>query len=140
MQYAISKLYYYNSLIMSSQNEHALLRHGLVILIVLCTNRHNIILCFLTLNPALPRKAHFVLLRIFSAHGYSDDISTYGLVSGLWTSMSALGYFIGPSIGGIAVDLSGFQWASLIIIGGQIILVITSAAELQLNPLVQELN
>lgn len=69
---------------------------------------------------------HFALLRIFSAHGYSDDISTYGLVSGLWTSMSALGYFIGPSVGGIAVDLSGFQWASLIIIGGQIILVITN--------------
>lgn len=38
--------------------------------------------------------------------------------------MCALGYFIGPTAGGMLVDMFGFRWASLFVIGGQLILVI----------------
>ncbi|XP_076030715.1 MFS-type transporter SLC18B1-like [Oratosquilla oratoria] len=50
------------------------------------------------------------------ANGFPDDISTYGLVSGLWTSTFALGAFIGPSVAGILLDLIGFDWASVFVV------------------------
>lgn len=33
--------------------------------------------------------------------GFPDTIDTYGLISGLWTSVFALGAFIGPTIAGM---------------------------------------
>ena len=56
------------------------------------------------------------------ALGFPDDISTYGLVSGFWNSLFALGLFIGPSAAGILYDLIGFSWASLTVIGFNLIL------------------
>ncbi|MBO1764922.1 MFS transporter, partial [Escherichia coli] len=44
-------------------------------------------------------------------NGFPDDISTYGLVSGMWTSTFALGAFIGPSAAGALFDWVGFSWA-----------------------------
>ncbi|XP_045590439.1 MFS-type transporter SLC18B1 [Procambarus clarkii] len=49
------------------------------------------------------------------ANGFPDDLGTYGLVSGIWTSTFALGCFIGPSVGGVLMDLVGFKWASVCI-------------------------
>ena len=40
--------------------------------------------------------AHKAALRA----GFPDTIDTYGLISGLWTSVFALGAFIGPTIAG----------------------------------------
>uniref|UniRef100_A0A0A9Z5S3 Major facilitator superfamily (MFS) profile domain-containing protein n=1 Tax=Lygus hesperus TaxID=30085 RepID=A0A0A9Z5S3_LYGHE len=50
------------------------------------------------------------------AAGFPDDISTYGVISGLWSSSFALGAFIGPSIAGWLFDLVGFQYGSLFVI------------------------
>ncbi|KAK7065899.1 hypothetical protein SK128_024985, partial [Halocaridina rubra] len=47
------------------------------------------------------------------ANGFPDDLSTYGLVSGIWTSTFALGCFIGPSVGGALLDAIGFGWATV---------------------------
>ncbi|OXA63214.1 Synaptic vesicular amine transporter [Folsomia candida] len=58
------------------------------------------------------------------ALGYPDDVSTYGLVSGLWTSMTALGFFIGASSGGILSYSVGFRWGTMFVLGGQLILVV----------------
>lgn len=44
--------------------------------------------------------------------GLPDDITTYGLVSGLWTASFALGAFIGPSIAGVLFDNIGFGWGT----------------------------
>ncbi len=55
--------------------------------------------------------------------GYPDDVGTYGMVSGLWTSMTALGFFIGSVAGGILLALVGFQLGTLFILGAQLILV-----------------
>lgn len=59
----------------------------------------------------------------FRDNGYPDDVSTYGLVSGLWTSMTALGFFVGPTIGGFLDHAVGFRWGTLFIFAEQIILV-----------------
>ncbi|KAL7304143.1 hypothetical protein TKK_0003595 [Trichogramma kaykai] len=48
-------------------------------------------------------------------HGFPNDIETYGLISGLWTSTFALGAFIGPTIAGILCDNVGFRYASILI-------------------------
>lgn len=49
------------------------------------------------------------------ANGFPDDLGTYGLVSGIWTSTFALGCFIGPSAGGVLMDYVGFDWSTVIV-------------------------
>ncbi|CAL4105577.1 unnamed protein product, partial [Meganyctiphanes norvegica] len=44
--------------------------------------------------------------------GFPDDLSTYGLVSGLWAMFFYSGAFIGPSAGGFMIDNLGFDWSS----------------------------
>ncbi|XP_060518958.1 MFS-type transporter SLC18B1-like [Cylas formicarius] len=50
------------------------------------------------------------------AHGFPNNLETYGLVSGLWTSSFALGAFIGPSVSGILYDSVGFRNSSLFVV------------------------
>ncbi|XP_018573971.1 MFS-type transporter SLC18B1-like isoform X2 [Anoplophora glabripennis] len=54
-------------------------------------------------------------LRTSVAHGFPNNLETFGLISGLWTSTFALGAFIGPSISGILYDSIGFRNASIFI-------------------------
>ncbi|XP_064112402.1 MFS-type transporter SLC18B1-like [Macrobrachium nipponense] len=49
------------------------------------------------------------------SNGFPDDLGTYGLVSGIWTSAFALGCFVGPSAGGVLFDHIGFRWATVIV-------------------------
>ena len=49
-------------------------------------------------------------------NGFPDNLQTYGLVSGLWTSIFALGAFVGPSIGGLLLDKYGMPCSSLFIV------------------------
>jgi hypothetical protein len=70
--------------------------------------------------------------------GFPDTIDTYGLVSGLWTSVFAFGAFVGekpvdslpadnltspsgPTFGGILFDAVTFRWAILLVIIGELI-------------------
>ncbi|XP_050309517.1 MFS-type transporter SLC18B1-like [Anthonomus grandis grandis] len=55
-------------------------------------------------------------LKTSIAYGFPNNLETYALVSGLWTSSFALGAFIGPSIAGILYDTVGFRYASLFIV------------------------
>lgn len=41
--------------------------------------------------------------------GFSEGLETYGLVSGLWTSIFAFGAFVGPSVSGALYDAIGFR-------------------------------
>lgn len=50
------------------------------------------------------------------AHGFPDDMSTSGLVSGLWTSAFTFGLFLGPSIGGVLLDQVGFDWGAFFVV------------------------
>ncbi|KAK9888503.1 hypothetical protein WA026_000753 [Henosepilachna vigintioctopunctata] len=55
-------------------------------------------------------------LRTSIQHGLPNNLETYGLVSGLWTSTFALGAFIGPSVSGILYDKVGFRNASMFVV------------------------
>jgi len=52
--------------------------------------------------------------------GFPDTIDTYGLVSGLWTSVFACGAFVGPTVGGALYDAITFRWAIMFIVGGEV--------------------
>lgn len=54
--------------------------------------------------------------RLHSRRGLPDNIETYGLVSGLWTSTFAFGAFLGPSVSGLLYDSIGFRKAVIFII------------------------
>jgi len=55
-------------------------------------------------------------LHDFRSYGFPNNLETYGLISGLWTSTFALGAFIGPSVAGILLDNIGFRNASMFIV------------------------
>jgi len=55
------------------------------------------------------------------AAGFPDTIDTYGLISGLWTSVFAFGAFLGPVVGGALYSAVTFDWAILLIIGLEIV-------------------
>ncbi|XP_078042408.1 MFS-type transporter SLC18B1 [Augochlora pura] len=55
-------------------------------------------------------------MRTSIDYGFPNNLETYGLISGLWTSTFALGAFIGPSIAGILMDNIGFRNASMFIV------------------------
>jgi MFS family permease len=57
-------------------------------------------------------------------NGFPDTIDTYGLISGLWTSVFALGAFIGPTLAGIMFDAVGFPWAAMLIVGNQLMVML----------------
>lgn len=50
-----------------------------------------------------------VYILFCSQSGFPNDIHTYGLLSGIWSSSFALGAFLGPSIAGVLYDLVGFE-------------------------------
>lgn len=43
--------------------------------------------------------------------GYPNDLTTTGLVSGLWTAAYCSGCFLGPFLGGVLLDTVGHGWA-----------------------------
>jgi len=51
------------------------------------------------------------------ASGLPDNLDTYGLVSGLWTSVFAFGAFVGPTAGGFLYDAVTFRWAIFLVVG-----------------------
>nr|XP_031848918.1 MFS-type transporter SLC18B1-like [Nomia melanderi] len=55
-------------------------------------------------------------MRTSIEYGFANNLETYGLVSGLWTSTFALGAFIGPSVAGILMDNIGFRNATMFIV------------------------
>jgi len=61
-------------------------------------------------------------LREATFHGFPDNLSTYGLISGLFTSTFALGAFVGPSVAGVLFDNFGFRDSTVFVIITNIIL------------------
>jgi len=66
----------------------------------------------------------FILaLRHSVASGLPDNVATYSVVSGLWSSVLALGLFIGPSAAGVLYDEVGFRWGSMTVVVAGVLLV-----------------
>ena len=86
--------------------------------------RNVTVLYFLTASPnsTTPSKGIQILKKkdLFYQSGFPDTIDTYGLISGLWTSVFALGAFVGPTVAGILFDAVGFPYATMFIIGSQV--------------------
>lgn len=61
------------------------------------------------------------MIRAAVTGGMTEDIGTYALVSGWWNSMYSLGEVIGPSAGGVLLDLIGFPWASTVVASGSLL-------------------
>ena len=62
---------------------------------------------------------------------YPDSVSTFSLVSGVWTSAFALGNFLGPTIAGVLYDQVGFRWGTAPVQGVILLMVVvTSLAKL----------
>lgn len=57
------------------------------------------------------------------ASGFPDDMSTYGMVSGLWASFFSLGAFVGPSVAGVLYDAVGFRSGTLFPVGVHVLVV-----------------
>jgi len=60
--------------------------------------------------------------------GFPDNLDTYALISGLWTSAFAFGAFIGPTFAGVLVDKFSFKDASLLVIVAELSVLVMSAA------------
>lgn len=56
--------------------------------------------------------------------GFTEGLDTYGLVSGLWTSIFAFGAFIGPTASGVLYDAIGFRESVYFIIVWQVLVAI----------------
>jgi MFS family permease len=59
----------------------------------------------------------------FRSYGFPNNLETYGLISGLWTSTFALGAFVGPSIAGILYDSVGFRNGTMFVVVLNVIVV-----------------
>ncbi|CAL8093259.1 unnamed protein product [Orchesella dallaii] len=57
--------------------------------------------------------------------GLPDNMATYGVASGLWTSMISLGAFVGPSVGGVLYDTVGFREGSWLILAVSLVMGVT---------------
>lgn len=75
----------------------------------------------INVSEVTPTKIPFYLSPVSisfpnSKNGSPDNIETYGLVSGLWTSTFALGAFVGPSVSGLLYDSIGFREAVIFVV------------------------
>merc|ERR1719431_114704 len=51
------------------------------------------------------------------SRGFPNDVSTYSMVSSIWTSAFALGSFVGPTASGALYEVVGFEWAMVFTAG-----------------------
>lgn len=56
--------------------------------------------------------------------GFPDDLSTYGLVSSVFTVAHSLGAFVGPTLGGYLLDTVGYPMGSMVLLGNDILLMV----------------
>lgn len=55
--------------------------------------------------------------------GFPNDLSTYGLVSSVFTASHSMGAFVGPTLGGYLLDTVGFRNATMVLLGNELLLV-----------------
>uniref|UniRef100_A0A8C4RNC0 Solute carrier family 18 member B1 n=1 Tax=Erpetoichthys calabaricus TaxID=27687 RepID=A0A8C4RNC0_ERPCA len=61
----------------------------------------------MTCIPTLPE-----VVKCAYENGFEDDLSTLGLVSGLYGAVWSFGTFFGPTVGGFLVEKFNFEWAA----------------------------
>lgn len=56
--------------------------------------------------------------------GFSDDLSTYGLVSSVFTVSHSMGAFVGPTLGGYLLDSVGYRMGTMVLLGNEVLLIL----------------
>lgn len=60
--------------------------------------------------------------------GFPDDLSTYGLVSSVFTVSHSMGAFVGPTLGGYLLDTMGYRMGTMVLLGNEVLLIIALCA------------
>ena len=68
---------------------------------------------------------------------FPEEVTTYSLVSSLWTAAYALGSFLGTSLAGLLFDTFGWRWGCVIV---QCLLIVTVALSLRAASLARMKN
>ncbi|KAL1430496.1 hypothetical protein MTO96_014940 [Rhipicephalus appendiculatus] len=56
--------------------------------------------------------------------GFADDLSTYGLVSSVFTVSHSMGAFVGPTLGGYLLDSVGYRMGTMVLLGNEVLLIL----------------
>ncbi|GIY24981.1 MFS-type transporter SLC18B1 [Caerostris darwini] len=54
-------------------------------------------------------------LKSTISRGFPDNLATYGMVSALFSTSCSIGAFVGPSIGGLLLDTTGYRMGTVVI-------------------------
>ncbi|KAL9988702.1 hypothetical protein ACROYT_G003178 [Oculina patagonica] len=57
------------------------------------------------------------MLETAREHGMPDDISTHGVLSGIFNAMASIGAFLGPTVSGLTENYVSFQWSTVVLAG-----------------------
>ncbi|XP_077516656.1 MFS-type transporter SLC18B1-like [Amblyomma americanum] len=55
--------------------------------------------------------------------GFPDDLSTYGLVSSVFTVSHSMGAFVGPTLGGYLLEVIGYRMGTMVLLGNELLLI-----------------
>jgi len=50
-------------------------------------------------------------------HGMPDDITTHGVLSGIFNSTASIGAFLGPTVSGMTENYLSFEWSTVVLAG-----------------------
>ncbi|KAL3200808.1 hypothetical protein MRX96_013080 [Rhipicephalus microplus] len=56
--------------------------------------------------------------------GFADDLSTYGLVSSVFTVSHSMGAFVGPTLGGYLLDSVGYRMGTMVLLANEVLLIL----------------
>ncbi|GIY29287.1 MFS-type transporter SLC18B1 [Caerostris extrusa] len=87
---------------------------GLLFIVLLWTVIGSLVLIGFGLSAKLV--SSFVgALKSTISRGFPDNLATYGMVSALFSTSCSIGAFVGPSIGGLLLDTTGYRMGTVVI-------------------------
>ncbi|KAJ7334327.1 hypothetical protein OS493_014637 [Desmophyllum pertusum] len=57
------------------------------------------------------------MLETARDHGMPQDISTHGVLSGIFNAMASIGAFLGPTVSGLTENYLTFEWSTVVLAG-----------------------
>ena len=79
-----------------------------------------------TLQVSTFARAHQAALK----KGYQDDLNTYIIISGMWTTSFYLGNFVGPTTAGFLVESLGFRVTTMAFFAIYLAMAVVDAVDL----------
>lgn len=57
------------------------------------------------------------MLETAKQHGMPDDITTHGVLSGIFNATASIGAFLGPTVSGLTEHYISFEWSTVVLAG-----------------------